>query len=73
VENADLRPKKCRFLSKNAIKRRKPISSLLCRKRAERHTELVFWVQECAKKDEEKAFFAQAEKLPHNTDIQYIK
>ena len=54
--------KKCRFLSKNAIKRRKPISSLLCRKRAERHTELVFWVQKCAKKDEEKAFFAQAEK-----------
>ena len=64
---------KCRFLSKNAIKRRKPISSLLCRKRAERHTELVFWVQKCAKKDEEKAFFAQAEKPPHNTDIQYIK
>ena len=28
---------------------------------------------EMRKKDEEKAFFAQAEKLPHNTDIQYIK
>ena len=66
-------PQKMQILSKNAIKRRKPISSLLCRKRAERHTELVFWVQKCAKKDEEKAFFAQAEKLPHNTDIQYIK
>ena len=28
---------------------------------------------ETRKKDEEKAFLAQVEKLPHNTDIQYIK
>ena len=28
---------------------------------------------EMRKKDEGKAIFAQTEKLPHNTDIQYIK
>ena len=49
-------PQKCRFLSKNAIKRRKPISSLLCRKRAERHTELVFWMQKRAKRTKKRHF-----------------
>ena len=64
VENADLRPKKCRFLSKIAIRRRKPISSLLCRKRAERHTELVFWVQKCAKRTKKRHFWRKLKIYP---------
>lgn len=73
MENADLRARTSEFMSKNAVKTGKSYFPILCRKWVKRYTETAFLDAETRKKDEEKAFLAQVEKLPHNTDIQYIK
>ena len=57
-------PKKCRFLSKNAIKTGKSYFPILCRKWVKRYTETAFWMQKRAKRTKKRRFWRKLKIYP---------